>query len=263
MRQGLKIAVAAMLLAAVGCGRSQDLGSDFLAVDNVEEAYVIIGSSDTILKKEPTSSFDLEDGKEKCTIRSEQKILLQTQPKNEGNHLFVKTLDLLPGCQFHNGYIFRGHISKSSSRNLFSANMHAFLDTIAFAEGTGDRYDYIYSFATFSSYTGHPRRIICSGYCSDAAGRYQIKSDTWDDVRRMLGLADFSPESQDRAAVQLIKWRGGYDDVERIDGPNTFSDALYSVRLEWASLPHSPYGQPLKSEGLLWEKFKQFKKRYE
>jgi muramidase (phage lysozyme) len=263
MRNGLFLALAGLFFATVACGRAHQLDAGVFAADESGEAFVIIGSSETFLKKSTESSANLASGSEKCEIPAGKTIILQAQPEYEGNHMYVKTADLLPGCSFHNGYIFRGHIAKSSLKNLFSANMRAFLDVIAFAEGTDDRYDYIFSHATFSSFAGHPRRLICSGgYCSDAAGRYQIKSTTWDEVRRELGLTDFSPESQDRAAVQLIKWRGGFDDVERIDGPNTFDNALYTVRLEWASLPHSPYGQPIKSVGQLWEKFKQYKQRY-
>lgn len=263
MRTGFYLALAGLMFTAVGCGRADGVESGLFAAGETGEAFVSTGSTKTFLKKNTESSSNLTAGSEKCEIPAGTKIVLQSQPEYEGNHMFVKTVDLLPGCSFHNGYIFRDHISKTSLKNLFSSNMRAFLDTIAFAEGTGDRYDYIFSFATFSSFSGHPRRLICSGgYCSDAAGRYQIKSTTWDEVRRELGLTNFSPESQDRAAVQLIKWRGGYDDVERIDGPNSFGNALYTVRYEWASLPHSPYGQPIKSEGQLWEKFKQFKQRY-
>lgn len=252
-----------LLLMAVGCGRPEFSGSDFLTSDESGEQFVVIGNSKTVLKKRLEDSSQLAAVSEKCEIPAGTKIVLQAQPEYSGNHYFVKTADLLPNCEFHNGYIFNGHVSKTSIKSLFSRNMRAFLDVIAHAEGTNEHYNYIFSFATFSSYAGHPRRLICAGgYCSDAAGRYQIKSTTWDEVRRELGLTDFSPESQDRAAVQLIKWRGGYSAVEKIDGPNSFEDALYDVRYEWASLPHSPYGQPIKSVGTLWQKFQEFRNRY-
>lgn len=262
MRNRLSLSFVGALLTLVACGRAE-VDGNWMSMDDSSEKYVVIGKSETFLKKTPEDSASLKAGSEKCEVPAGTKILLQEDPSFSGNHYFVKTAELLPNCSFHNGYLFTGHVAKTSIRALFSGNMRAFLDVIAFAEGTVDRYDYIFSFATFSSFAGHPRRLICSGgYCSDAAGRYQIKSDTWDAVRRELGLTDFSPTSQDRAAVQLIKWRGGYDDVERIDGPNSFSDALYTVRYEWASLPHSPYGQPTKSVGALWEKYKQYRDRY-
>ncbi|MEY3903606.1 MAG: hypothetical protein RL189_2912 [Pseudomonadota bacterium] len=266
------LSVFALMFALVGCGRADMDGADFLAAGESGPDFIVIGNQKTFLKKTTENSSDLSAGSEKCEIPAGMKVLLQGQPTFSGNHYYVKTADLLPNCSFHNGYVFTGDVSGTSIKLMFSANMHAFLDVIAYAEGTdrqgkGGGYNVNYSHTEsypklFSDMSKHPRWLICSGYCSDAAGRYQIKSDTWGDVRRELNLPDFSPRSQDRAAVQLIKWRGGHDDVERIDGPNSFSDALYAVRYEWASLPHSPYGQPIKTVGELWAKFKEYRERY-
>jgi muramidase (phage lysozyme) len=264
----MKNVLAALLLglasAVVGCGRGDDVyDTALLSAEKSGESFVVIGAGNSFLKKSKDDSSTLDNGTEKCAVAAHTKIVLSEQPKFSGNHYFVKTAELLSNCSFKEGYLFTGHVTKTSIKSLFSGNMRAFLDVIAYAEGTGDNYNYIFSFATFSGYFDHPRRVICSGgYCSDASGRYQIKSTTWDDVRRSLGLTDFSPWSQDRAAVQLIKWRGAADDVENIDGPNSFANALYGVRLEWASLPHSPYGQPIKSVGELWSKYQLFRERY-
>jgi muramidase (phage lysozyme) len=264
----MKNVVAALALsltvALVGCGQAENgLDSDLLSETDTGENYVMIGAGNTYFKKSKDDSATLDSGNEKCALPANTKVLLAEQPRYSGNHYFIKTAELLNGCGFREGYVFVQHVKKTSIKSLMSANMKAFLDVIAYAEGTGDSYNYIFSFATFSSFRDHPRRLICSGgYCSDAAGRYQFKSTTWDEVRRTLGLTDFSPVSQDLGAVQLIKWRGAYDEVERIDGPNSFGDALYGVRLEWASLPHSPYGQPVKTVGELWTKFLTFRDRY-
>lgn len=258
--------VAASILSAfalVACGQAGEPSLALTAESGSVESFIVIGSQDTFLKKTIADSATLALNEEKCVLPSGTKIKLQTQPSPEGSHLLVNTADMLPECEFSRGYVFRAHVEKSSLKTMFSANMMAFLDTIAYAEGTNSSYDYIFSFVKFYSFAGHPRRTICSGgYCSDASGRYQIKSITWDEVRRTLGLTDFSPESQDRAAVQLIRWRGGYDDVERIVGMNDFDNAAYAVRYEWASFPHSPYGQPTHSVSKLWSKFKEFKARY-
>ncbi|MEN9809530.1 MAG: hypothetical protein RLZZ488_1097 [Pseudomonadota bacterium] len=261
------LSVFALMFTVVACGRADTDDAGFLAAGGSGPDFIVIGNQKTFLKKTAEDSSDLSAGSEKCEIPAGTKVLLQGQPTFSGNHYYVKTADLLSNCSFHNGYVFTGHVASTSIKRMFSANMHAFLDVIAYAEGTdrqgkGGGYNVNYSGATFNSYSRHPMWLICSGYCSDAAGRYQIKSDTWGDVRRELNLPDFSPRSQDRAAVQLIKWRGGYDDVERIDGVNSFSNALYAVRYEWASLPHSPYGQPIKSVGELWAKFKEYRGRY-
>jgi muramidase (phage lysozyme) len=260
----LNLCFAMTALALAACGRSEGLDAQTLAIaEDGQGAFVTIGEQDTMLKVSTSDSADMKLGTEKCVLAAGGMLLLQEQPEVSGSHYFVKILNPLTDCSLTQGYIFRDHIKKTSLKALFSGNMRAFLDTLAFAEGTNDSYNYIFSFATFSSYAGHPRRLMCSGgYCSDAAGRYQIKSTTWDEVRRTLGLTDFSPESQDRAAVQLIKWRGGYDDVERINSMNSFDDAVYAVRYEWASLPHSPYGQPVHSVAKLWSMYQKFRDRY-
>lgn len=128
-------------------------------------------------------------------------------------------------------------------------NLAAFLWLIRYAEGTDNErgYDTLFGYQYFDSATArdHPRRVVSSGsYRSDAAGAYQIMSKTWDTViQPALRLPDFSPASQDAAAVYLLKVRGAYDDV--ING--RVVNAINKVNLEWASLPGSPYGQPVRT----------------
>ncbi|MEM8723806.1 MAG: hypothetical protein AAGE84_31775 [Cyanobacteria bacterium P01_G01_bin.39] len=75
----------------------------------------------------------------------------------------------------------------------------AILDLIAYAEGT-DReigntkkgYNIIYSFKTFSDFSDHPRRVVCSnGLCSSAAGRYQFLNTTRYDFQE----CDYAPRT--------------------------------------------------------------------
>ncbi|MBE9097258.1 glycoside hydrolase family protein [Tychonema sp. LEGE 07203] len=127
-----------------------------------------------------------------------------------------------------------------------NAKIKAFLDTIAYAEGTKnpDGYRTIYSYQYFNDFSDHPRRVICAGgYCSNAAGRYQFLSSTWDGVKAKLGLKDFSPESQDLGAVELIKQRGAFSDIEN----GNLQAAIEKCSWEWASLPPGRYGQPQRS----------------
>jgi len=125
--------------------------------------------------------------------------------------------------------------------------VRALLDTIAYAEGTAGEggYQTIYSYRYFHSFADHPRRIECAwssgGWlCSDAAGRYQMLSTTFDYVAEPLGLRDFSPASQDLAAVELIRRYDVLDAIQR----GEFERTLYAIRAEWASLPGAGYGQP-------------------
>lgn len=126
----------------------------------------------------------------------------------------------------------------------------ALLDLIAFAEGTKRRYNIIYGYKRFYRFKDHPRRVNCDNYCSDAAGRYQFLSKTWDRIRRKLKLKSFRPRNQDRAALELIKERGV--DPNNITSKWEFELALAKLSLEWASLPGSPYGQPTKNISILW-----------
>lgn len=128
-----------------------------------------------------------------------------------------------------------------------SPALRAFLDTIAFAEGTHDELGYrtLFTFDTFHSYRDHPRRVRCARYrgsrlCSDAAGRYQMLSSTFDSAAEAKNITDFSPKSQDLAAIELIRRRGALQKIETGD----FRGAIVSLRSEWASLPGSGYGQP-------------------
>jgi muramidase (phage lysozyme) len=122
-------------------------------------------------------------------------------------------------------------------------NVQAFLRVIRRGEGTSDAggYSRLFGGGSFSGFADHPRRSVTkSGYTSTAAGAYQFLSSTWDETRRVMGLPDFTPASQDKGAVGRIAARGALADV--IAG--RFDAAVAKCAKEWASLPGSPYGQP-------------------
>lgn len=129
---------------------------------------------------------------------------------------------------------------------LLSTNLRAFLDVIRAGEGTSDADGYRrhYGGRLFDGYADHPREAIRAGqWISTAAGAFQFLSRTWDDAAKALALADFSPASQDLAAVFLIRRRGALADAMagRLDA------AIAKCAREWASLPGSPYGQPTRT----------------
>lgn len=140
-----------------------------------------------------------------------------------------------------------------------SVNACALLGTLAYAEGTHAHYDYTFAYRKFNSFADHPRIRVCAGsYCSTAAGRYQILSKTWNGIRG--SLPDFSPASQDQAALKLIRGRG----VTNIDSIDTFAEldtAIRKLNREWASLPGSPYGQPRHPMSKLWTEFQRLSGR--
>lgn len=136
---------------------------------------------------------------------------------------------------------------KISEAEAGGKNVLAFLDTIAFSEGTikfGDQngYNVIVGGSTFSDYADHPRKLIPLpklGIKSTAAGRYQLLSRYWDAYRKQLGLKDFSPINQDRVALQQIKERRALDDIKA----GRFSEAVAKCRNIWASFPGAGYNQ--------------------
>jgi muramidase (phage lysozyme) len=134
-------------------------------------------------------------------------------------------------------------MAKVTTAHVASANVQAFLRVIRTGEGTADAAGYrrIFGGQTFSSFSDHPRiKVTKGGYTSTAAGAYQALSSTWDETRRVMGLSDFSPASQDLFAVGRIAARGALDDVLM----GRFEKAVRKCANEWASLPFSPYGQP-------------------
>ena len=123
-------------------------------------------------------------------------------------------------------------------------NLYAFLGMLKVSEGTAgpNAYRMMVGGTLFDSLADHPRVKVWLpnlGINSSAAGAYQILRTTWDGVRAKLGLPDFSPASQDRAAIELIRQRGALADVRA----GRFAVAVEKCRKEWASLPGAGYGQ--------------------
>jgi len=140
------------------------------------------------------------------------------------------------------------------------ANVCAFLDTVAWSEigpqllaKSDSGYDVVVGSTPsnphlLQSYADHPRQLISLGNLgikSDAAGRYQFLSTTWDPLARHLGLADFSPANQDRAAIELLRECGALPHV--LAGgwlaANEITTAIARAAPIWASLPGNTYGQ--------------------
>jgi muramidase (phage lysozyme) len=78
------------------------------------------------------------------------------------------------------------------------------------------------------------------GCKSTAAGRYQITRPTWERIKVILGLQDFTAHSQDDACVQLLKECKALDLINA----GRVAEAITACRHEWASLPGNAAGQP-------------------
>lgn len=151
-------------------------------------------------------------------------------------------------------------------------NLSAFLAMIRMAEGTEGRgvdpYRVCYGYTfTARRFDDHPAVLgdwrgerlsdtMCAnaglgpGCVSTAAGAYQIIRPTWVRLKAALGLPDFSPDSQDRAATRLIADRGALQDVYA----GRVLVAISKCRNEWASLPgnYAKQGQRSAATLLAW-----------
>lgn len=161
-------------------------------------------------------------------------------------------------------------ISAYNNKNPYNMNKNvkAFLDLIAWCEGTKGRgedgYNIMFGGKTFSNgYKDHPRIPHRYGKVwTSAAGRYQFMAkttktrlDTWGECVKALGLKDFSPASQDKAAIYLITRRGALDEVQA----GKIKKACDILCEEWASLPGpNDYNQPQRSLTNVIKKFVEF-----
>lgn len=223
------------------------------------ENFIYIGNAATFLKSGTGQAAGLQDGAGKCQLAANTLYKAAAKPGFTGEHMTVQLADPLPGCQLTSGYVFLTHVSSSSAGGAWELprTVRAFLDTLAFAEGTRDNYNYIFTFVTFDSYADHPRRKICSGgLCSTAAGRYQFLSKTWDPLAADLGLTDFTPPNQEKATLEIIRRAGAYNLVLKSGVQANFNAALAKLNTTWASLPGSPYGQPTHPASELWKYYR-------
>lgn len=144
------------------------------------------------------------------------------------------------------GIFSLGNMNRAKPEMLSIPNVKAMLAVIRKGEGTSDSkgYNRIFGGQLFVGFNDHPRlKVTKNGYTSTAAGAYQFLSKVWDETKGIMHLKDFSPANQDLAALGRIAARGALDDV--ING--RFEVAIKKLNKEWASLPLSPYGQPVQT----------------
>lgn len=131
-------------------------------------------------------------------------------------------------------------------------HVRAMLDTLVFSEGTAAGYGTIVRGTVvrapynpeligqrnvvITDFTRHPEILVQvrPGLRSTAAGRYQFLLGTW----RELGLADFTPASQDLGAVMKMRQRNMITPLLNGD----FRQAVHNGAPEWASLPTAQGG---------------------
>lgn len=152
------------------------------------------------------------------------------------------------------------YIAPAVSPVVADGNVRAFLDLVRYAEGTAgpDGYRTMFGGGLFDGYADHPRiahrfqNLAKQWLWTTAAGAYQFmavsplpgggstKVNTWDRLQAKLQLPDFSPASQDAAALELVRERGALGDVMA----GRVAEAVRKCAPVWASLPGAGYAQP-------------------
>lgn len=157
---------------------------------------------------------------------------------------------------------------KISPAQAGGTNVCAFLDLLAFSEGTSkvsgspsaeisqnDGYDVIVAGvdgpSVFTDYSDHPFahrapvEVVApgarfeDGLYSTASGRYQILCHFFEVYKVTLDLPDFSPMSQDLVALQMIRECNA---LELIAG-GQIEAAIKACSSRWASFPGNTDGQ--------------------
>jgi len=155
------------------------------------------------------------------------------------------------------------------------ANLSAFLFMIRSTEHVYPRdvlndaaYSIFYGGSKFSNFADHPVLTgekkgvplpdhFCTaaglkpGCVSTAAGAYQLIKGTWTRLKAKLNLPDFSPLSQDQAAVALLDESGALDLIYAGD----IEGAIKKASKIWASLPGSTAQQNPKALAYAMNRF--------
>ena len=190
-----------------------------------------------------------------------------------GSRLFTGTTS--SSADSSSGPADLGDINTSGmgAQGNFGPKTKAFLDAIAFAEGTFHQkntgYNTHFAFDQTADLSAHPAIIKSGGgYRSDAFGRYQFMSPTWagiggavnpHDGKPFRPGMDMSPANQDKGAVILILRRlnaagikaTNAEELEKLlEGEGISKRIATAMSGEWASFPNtagvSAYGQPVK-----------------
>lgn len=103
-----------------------------------------------------------------------------------------------------------------------------------------------------TDFSAHPGPGFGPGGTSSAAGRYQFTHGTWQEVAKELGLTDFSPQSQDRAAWHLAareyRAKTGRDLMADLQAGGHEDQIAEALSGRWSSLPGGKHPQLTKQQ---------------
>lgn len=141
-------------------------------------------------------------------------------------------------------------MARISEQQAGGRNVLAFMDMIRFSEIGPDLIrisDQGYNVIVGSTpskpilmrdYADHPN-VYVKSVNSTAAGAYQILFRFWGHYKALLKLPDFSPESQDRYVLQILKEQRALDHIKA----GRLETAVGLCSNIWTSLPGAGYGQ--------------------
>ncbi|MEH3021685.1 MAG: hypothetical protein PGN19_02990 [Pseudomonas oryzihabitans] len=151
------------------------------------------------------------------------------------------------------------NLIEATQSDIRELRVRAFIRMIRVGEGTSGKsgYEKLFGGQSFiqdysKNFDDHPNiKIKRQGYTSSAAGAYQVMAYTWNDkamirIRKKLQIKDFTPESQDRFCIALLRYKVRSNPLLMICN-GQIEEAIKKCSTEWASLPTSPYGQPMKT----------------
>jgi muramidase (phage lysozyme) len=202
------------------------------------------------------SQFEDTSVLDDATNYEDAKAYLANGPVDESAWKMRETISLEDGTQYTSVFYEDKSVKSTQTSEFANSNpeIKGILDTIAHAEGTdkGDGYNETLAYGAFTggdvnltnmtvnevrdlqrSMLKHPKNT----WGSSAVGRYQIVGTTLKGLSRKMGLKGdekFTPELQDRMAVELLKGRG-YDKFKA--GKISKENFMSGLANEWASLP--------------------------
>ena len=144
-----------------------------------------------------------------------------------------------------------GDIPKPT-KNQEQDNIQAFLYLIRVAENTAhiDGYRQMWDGSLFEvdlrsdkskppyyKYQDRPKEVYIGkgGEVSSAGGAYNLRVKVWEWCKESLGLTDFTPASQDQAAIFLLGINNSLENIKK----GNLAQAIYQNRKTWAGLPGS------------------------
>lgn len=146
-------------------------------------------------------------------------------------------------------------MSEQLEQYLENPNVQAFLAMIRDAEGTnqtgnpyqtrfGGKVDENLDLSKYPTFEYKKfKQTDGKTNVSGAVGAYQFITKTWANLAKQYGFKDFSPKTQDLAAIALLQQNGALPLILKGD----FAGATKKSNRTWASLPGSPYAQHTRS----------------